>query len=254
MGFLYVTRVAPRQIYWSHGNCSYDVEGIDERISHFEQECKEFKWKIFNVSVAEEFLVGSQEEKKKGEIIKKSLIETFGEDTVILGTIGRLVKIESEEYIKTLSEIMKQNPNTIYLACGDGNQENVEKLIDKYGIDLKRVVFTGQVNPHIYGWVIDVWLETFPLRQGQSRNEFEAKSGAIVGYKKYYSKKAIEDIEKLAKELKIKSPLASNLDEYIEITSLLIKDKKYRKKIGELYLMLNKSYRKNTNFLEVIND
>jgi hypothetical protein len=233
--FIFSNRSAPKQVFWSHGNCTSEVENIDIRVSHFGQECQNHEWKIFNVPIATEFLVGSKEDKTKGELLKKSLIEGFGEDTVILGTIGRLVKIESEEYIRALSEIMKQNPNTIYLACGNGNKENVEKLMLKCGIDLKRVVFTGQVNPHIYGWVIDVWCETFPLRQGNSRNEFEAKGGAIVGYKKYYLEKAIKDIGLIAKELQTKSPLANSIEEYIDLVSFLIKDKNIREQTGNLY-------------------
>ena len=250
--FIFSNRSAPKQIFWSHGNCTSEIENIDLRISHFPQECKEYEWKIFNVPMAREFLVGNDEDKQRGKLLKQGLLEQFGEDTIFLGTIGRLIKIESEEYLKVVSEIMKQNPNTIYLACGTGNKEKVEKLMEKVGIDLKRVVFTGQVNPHIFGWVIDVWLETFPLRQGQSRNEFEAKKGAIIGHKKYYAQKAIENIEKLVKEINIISPLADSKKEYIEKASQIIKNQDLRKEIGNLYYKLNNSYRKPTNFLEVI--
>jgi predicted O-linked N-acetylglucosamine transferase (SPINDLY family) len=240
--FLFSTRTTPKQIYWSHGNCAFDIEGIDKRISHFDQECKEFEWEIFDVPLIEEFLVGNKDEKAKGEEIKKSIFSEFGENTVILGTIGRLVKIDNEEYLNTIAEIMKNNPNTVYIACGVGGKSSVEKKIEKLGIDKNRFIFTGMVNPHIWGWVIDVWPETFPLRQGQSRNEYEAKGGAIIGYKKYYSKGAIKTIENFAKELEIESPLAKNLDEYVELTTKAIKDKEYREKLGTLYKKVREKY------------
>lgn len=178
--FLFATRTAPKQIFWSHGNCVSDLEGIDNRISHFPQECKEWEWKIFNVPIAEEFLVGTKDEKEKGLKIKEKYLEQFGKDTVILGTIGRLIKIDSEEYLKTIAQIMEQNPNTIYLACGDGNEENIKKKIEKYEIDEERFIFTGYVNPHVYGWVIDICLDTFPLYGGNSVEEVKAKGKAIV--------------------------------------------------------------------------
>ena len=79
---------------------------------------------------------------------------------------------------------MEQNPNTIYLACGDGNVESIKQKVSKYGIDEERFIFTGHVNQHVYGWVIDVWLNTFPLVQGQSQQEFEAKeNGYVVNYR-----------------------------------------------------------------------
>ena len=240
--FLYLSRVAPLQIYYSHGNCAFDIEGIDKRISHFSQECKEFEWGIVNVPMEKQFLVGTDGEKQVGEIIKADFKQKYGDDLVVLGTIGRLIKINSDEYIKTIAEIMKQNPNTIYLACGIGNEEDVKEKVRKYGIDEERFIFTGQINSHIYGWVIDVWCETFPHRQGQSRNEFEAKGGAIIGYKKYYNQNAIIDIENLSKELNIPTPLSNSLEEFVVITNNLIKDKKLRQKTGLLYKQLREFY------------
>jgi len=253
LDFIYLSRTAPLQIYYSHGNCAFDIEGIDKRVSHFEQECPEFEWNIINVPMAKEFLVGSEGEKEIGKLIKADYKEKYGEDVVILGTIGRLIKIDNDEYLQTIAKIMKQNPNTVYLACGSGNIETIKEKLKKYSIDEERFLFLGQVNPHIYGWVIDVWLETFPLRQGNSRNEFEAKGGAIIGYIKFYTQKAINDINKLAEKMKIISPLAFTLEEFISLANEIINNKALRKKVGELYLKLSKSYEKQSNFLKVLN-
>ena len=130
--------------------------------------------------MSEKFLIGTPEEKEAGLKLKQQLKEHFGEDTIFLGTIGRLIKIESEEYIKVIAQIMQENPNTVYLACGSGNVENIKKLMQKYGIDLQRVLFPGNVNPHIFGWVIDVWINTYPLFQGVSQEEYHAKGNGIV--------------------------------------------------------------------------
>ena len=178
--FILSNRTAPQQIFWSHGNCAFDIENIDKRISHFDQECKEFDWKLFDVPMSDDFLIGTAGEKKEALILKENIKKYYGEDTIFLGTIGRLVKLESEEYIQVLSEIMKQNPNTIYLACGVGNDENVKALMQKYGIDLGRVQLPGQVKPHIFGWIIDIWLDTFPVHQGNSREEYYSKNAGVA--------------------------------------------------------------------------
>ena len=180
--FLFTSRSAKKQVYWSHGNCDYDILNIDIRISHFHQECKEFEWNILDIPIYKPFLVGTGGEKTVGEIIKQDYKSKFGDDLIILGTIGRLVKIDNEEYIKTIANIMKENKNTIYLACGDGNEENIKKLLKKYEIEENRFIFTGQINPHIYGWVIDVWLDSFPLIGGHSVEEFKAKGGVVIRY------------------------------------------------------------------------
>jgi hypothetical protein len=226
--FLFSTRTAPKQIFWSHGNCTSEIENIDLRISHFEQECKNYKWKTFNVPMAEEFLIGSPEEKTKGETLKNALLQAFGKDTIILGTIGRLIKIDSDEYLKTIAEIMKQNPNIIYLACGEGNKESIKEKLNKYKIDENRFIFTGMVNPHVYGWIIDIWPDTFPLRQGQSKEEFMAKGGSVVFMEKYIN----DTIRNWYKNLEIK-PFATNEKEYVSFTNKLIQNKELRRKLGD---------------------
>lgn len=40
--FLFVTRSAKKQIYWSHGNTEYDIKSIDLKVSHF-QPTSEYK-------------------------------------------------------------------------------------------------------------------------------------------------------------------------------------------------------------------
>jgi hypothetical protein len=136
---------------------------------------------------------------------------------------------------------MKQNPNTIYLACGDGHKENVEKLMLKYNIDLKRVVFTGQVNPHMYGWVIDVWPDSFPLGNGQSKDEFIAKKRPVI----FHSKRNISND-------KNSNLFVGNTDnEYIILVNKLVNNEKYKNKIRFLeYKLWFKN--KKTNFIDIL--
>jgi hypothetical protein len=243
--FLFSTRTAPKQIFWSHGNCTSEIENIDLRISHFSQECKNYEWKIFNIPIAEEFLIGSEKDKIQGQRIKEKLLTKYGKNTVILGTIGRLIKIDSDEYIKTIAKIMEQNPNTIYLACGEGNKESIKEKLKKYKIDEKRFIFTGMIEPHVYGWVIDIWPDTFPLIQGQSKNEFIAKKGCTILYQpacKINSKNYNYFFESINF-----SPLANNLNEYINKLNIVIKNTNLRKKIGEIQYSIKMKERINLN-------
>jgi len=221
--FLFSTRTAPKQVFWSHGFAHYDVPNIDLRISHFEQEKNNFEWKIFSVPFAEEFLIGSEEEKKQGLELKKKILEKFGENTVILGTIGRLVKIDSDDYLKVIGEIMNTNPNTIYLACGTGgNLDSIKSKLKKYNIPEDRFIFTGMINPHVYGWIIDIWPDTFPLGQGQSKDEFIAKKKPVVFHIKRNIKRDDTNNFFVAKDDK----------EYISIVSKAINNDKKRKEIA----------------------
>jgi len=196
------------------------------------------------VSMAREFLLGNDENKQRGKLLKQGLLEQFGEDTVFLGTIGRLIKIESEEYLRVISEIMKQNPNTVYLACGTGNKEKVENLMEKVGIDLKRVVFTGQVNPHMFGWIIDVWINTYPLVQGVSQEEYHEKGNGIVIQSELIIKNNfITDYEELKKEYKDKMELFLEFFELSGVEKNINRDE-IRLKIYKKYNKIDQNFEK----------
>jgi hypothetical protein len=151
---------------------------------------------------------------------------------------------------------MKENPNTIYLACGDGNEESIKEKLKKYNIDEKRFVFTGHVKAHIYGWVIDVWPDSFPLRGGQAKGEFKAKGGFFVTHLDYYKGQNYENMlnQKIEFQKKgIEFPNAKDIDEYIYFVNKAIKDEKYRKEIGKIQKE-NSLQKVDTDFMKVLDE
>ena len=45
---------------------------------------------------------------------------------------------------------------------------------------LDRFYFVGYVDSALYGHIIDIWLDSFPLEQGESRIEYVAKGGVAL--------------------------------------------------------------------------
>lgn len=182
-GFLFATRTAPLQVYWDHGNHEYDVKNIDKRICHFDDEYRNpFEFEFFKLKMLDKYLKEEvRENSRKAADIKRRLPE----HKIVLGSIGRLMKL-SQEYLNVVSEVMHNNPDTIYLACGSGNTQELREKAEGAGIDMKRFIITGWIDPQIYGYVIDIYLNSFPLYGGESVNEFRAKGDDkyVVGLRK----------------------------------------------------------------------
>lgn len=182
ISYLLATRTAPLQIFWSHGNFIFDIEGIDGRISHIHAPepgktsvvTAGYEFEYFPVKTAE-FFHRPPVDRKAIEAARAK----YPADAVILGSIGRMVKLESREYLDAVAAVMKEHPNSIYIACGDGYTADICKVLDEHGIR-DRFYFPGMINPHIYGYVIDIYLNTFPQSGGESLNEFISKGGAFV--------------------------------------------------------------------------
>lgn len=167
--FLFTTRTAPLQIYWSHGNFKYMIDTIDKRITHSSYECYDSFSLPLNI------------EKYDPKISIEEVLEvrrTFPKDSLILGSIGRLVKIDNFEFLETVKKIILKNPKTVYLACGSGDKNSIIEKLLKLDI-LEYFYFPGHINSHIYGHVIDIWLESFPYGNGESRAEYYNKESNV---------------------------------------------------------------------------
>lgn len=232
--FLLGARVAPKQIFWSHGNFEYDVAGIDKRISHFPADSP-LGFNVFSIPVLEQFY-NPQSLYFKNEASK---IREQWKGKRILGSIGRLVKVDSDEYLKTVSKILNNNPDTIYLACGTGDVQSVREKLARYGIDKERFIFTGFVNPHLYGYVIDVYLDTFPLHSGESLNEYMDKGGVPVillprehpAYKRLEESGALKTLNRIH---------AFSAEDYVAIASSILQNKEIQNSLKENVLVRKK--------------
>jgi predicted O-linked N-acetylglucosamine transferase (SPINDLY family) len=173
--FLFISRAAPKQIYWCHMNHEIDISEIDKRIIHYPPPPDSaFKddFEFFDIEQDEMFIKGDEEENKKAA---KQIRKKFPENVIILGSIGRLVKVDNYDYLSAVAEILKSNPDTIYLACGEGNKNSIRKKLKQLKIDENRFYFEGFVDVKVYRYVIDIYLNTFPFHSGEAIREFTAK-------------------------------------------------------------------------------
>lgn len=185
--FILASRSAPLQVFYSHGNFVYDLPCLDVKMTHICQNKPRithegYEFVGVSVKMQERFYNPPLDEGARAEVAR--LRASFGADTLIIGTIGRLSKISAREYWQCVIESMRPYPQSVYVACGGGNYALIEEVILSCFDDeeegrafLSRVHFMGYVDSALYGHIIDVWLDSFPHEQGESRLEYLAKGG-----------------------------------------------------------------------------
>lgn len=267
--FLFTTRSAPHQIYWSHGNFEYDVPNIDRRITHGTVPDGKFSYSHFSVQ-------RDYSDYKSQSVIAQaeSIRSQYGKDTVILGSIGRLVKVDSLEYLEAVAKLLKMNPNAVYLACGSGNVETIKAKLEGFGVE-DRFLFVGFVEAKIYVNVLDIYLDTFPHHGGESVREAQM-AGCCVATLHIESEKGSPDLRSVENDALLKqvnyrlemldeewlnnegvmhqliSFASLNTDAYIGIVDFFIKHPNYRQMVKNVFKTYAPTMVSYKEFLEVI--
>jgi hypothetical protein len=231
--FLVSSRVAPIQIYWSHGDPYWNVNNLDYRMMHYGNResvqkdlYKGIEFFVFSAPVAMEFL----DPPVSKEAIKK-IRNRYPKNKIILGFIGRLAKLYNHECLYAIAEILKLNPETIFLICGAGDNEPIKKHFESARC-IDRVYFEGHVNAHIYGHVIDMGLNSFPVGMGFAGLELRAKGKPVVSMISVLEFDEQDIIRKRKQTMTGGEMWSDSVKEYISIACNFIKDKDYREAVG----------------------
>jgi hypothetical protein len=183
--FMFTIRTAPVQIFWSHGFYAYDVPGIDARLTHVPLDMSSHSGFDFN------YVYIDTHTKFLDNQLPQTVIDTergkYPKDKTILGCVGRLIKLSNPKYVSALSTVMHSFKDCVFLACGAGNNDLFKELCQEHGIS-EKVVLTGYVNNHLYGHIIDYYMDSFPVAGGESVREYIHKKKYDLSYGSLYTK------------------------------------------------------------------
>jgi len=98
--------------------------------------------------------------------------------TVVFVTLTRMEKI-SPRFAVTVIRILGECQDAIFVVAGPNDRSRVESLFAQSAV-ASRVVVLATVDPHVYGALADVFLDTFGFCQGVSALEAQAKGVPVV--------------------------------------------------------------------------
>lgn len=110
--------------------------------------------------------------------LRTALLEVHDVTGPIYGVMVREEKY-TRDYINAVAEILRRNPQAMFLYTGHKAPVEVAKWIAEEGIEA-RCKFAGWVDTKLYAQVIDIYLDTFPMPSGQCAFEVMAAGKPIL--------------------------------------------------------------------------
>lgn len=102
-------------------------------------------------------------------------------DAVVLITMGRTEKMSDPAYLAAMVEILRANPQAVFLWAGREEASWVTDAFRAAGV-LDRTRFIGWVNTRLYAQVGDIFLDTFPFPCGFTLFQSMAAGKPVVLY------------------------------------------------------------------------
>jgi len=232
--------IAPRQIFWSlklhplhFSRVKVHICGghRDEKIRFYNRK----KWIVCPFP-----LTGSYGENNLHSVA--TVKANYSKHKVLLGSLAREEKFNSQEFLDCLVSILKKHPYAKFLYSGRQNADSLVRAAQAAGV-LSQVEFIGWVDTNLYAELIDIFLETFPFGCGITALQAMSHATPVLSYNAedtifgYQLKGGIPAVEYMGMSDNDFENLpvitARDSEHYIHLATRLIDDLHFRQKIGE---------------------
>jgi hypothetical protein len=139
----------------------------------------------------------------------------------LVGTYGRLSKI-TPAFIEAVVSGVARHPDVSVVFAGSGNGTPIRDAISAKGLTDRFIVRDHFVDGHVWGHMLDVFLDTFPQPGGASCLEVIAKGKPVVSL-------VTSEAANLAREQRVRSLVATDSVGYARILDRLLGNSRFYK-------------------------
>jgi len=233
-------RLAPRQVFWSLKFHPIFLPEVDVHLcgGHEIETLRLYHgrlWKASPFPLTVALALNNQDDIER-------IRERFPEGALLLGTLAREEKIESQAFLSALCAILKRNPNVHYLWAGKTQSPKVVDEFDKSGV-ASQCHFIGWVNTNLFAEVLDIFLETFPLGCGVTGFQAMGHGTPLLSIQSIDTLYGYQLLGKISLQQDGSAPTRPDMEaldiltavdseHYIELAQRLIDDREFRLEIG----------------------
>jgi hypothetical protein len=220
---LFLRRVAPVQIYLQLGLPFWPVPTIDSvmlgwhvepsRIGFAAKQCHAVvpPWDIAALNPAVDALAVERER------------ALFPAGQRIIGMYGRLAKV-TPEYLEVAARLVSQHPDVVFAIGGSGDAAPIRRFVIARGLQDRFVIVDRFVDGHLWGHLLELFLDTWPLHGGYAVREVMAKGIPAISMMS-------DDMPNLSRE---KDPklIATTPQAYEDLANRLLREPAWRQTCG----------------------
>jgi len=217
--FIFSCRAAPIQIYLDLGTPFWSINELDWAITPTAKMAHAGSLPTTRRSYARTAYPQAVRSQPVNDSEILAARERFPKNCVLFGVFSRITKL-SLEYISLVRLYLECIPNSHLLIVGLGESTSLNSLLKDSFFQSKITVINGMVDIAVYGKVIDIFCDTFPLSAGVAALEVANTGTPIVSMD-------TPDIDRpmmLQRDLNL---VAKSPEQYIEILKRLISDPEF---------------------------
>jgi tetratricopeptide (TPR) repeat protein len=211
---LFERRVAPIQIFYQVGLPFWPLANIDAvfRIDYYDSTLDGFSpSQCFSMGLGPWDLSVLAPEVDAAVIASERA--RFPQGARLIGTYGRLAKI-TPDFLDIAAQLLARHSDILVILGGTGDGGWIREFITARGLTGRLEVVEGYVDGHVWGHLLEVFLDTFPQEAGFAGREVMAKSRPVVSLRSPWSEKD-----------RVPMLVVNDREAYADIVSRLIEDR-----------------------------